>query len=63
MGFKKTSDTIAISFGLNESAANTFTQEEVLAADSLRPNDIAMVSEVFLKPMSVAKDTRCKKVT
>ena len=29
MGFKKTSDTIAIRLGLDESEAQTYTQEEV----------------------------------
>ncbi|GAH71634.1 unnamed protein product, partial [marine sediment metagenome] len=29
MGFKQTSELIAISFGIDESALNTFTEEEV----------------------------------
>lgn len=36
---------------------------KVLAAVSVRPKDTAIVSEVFLNPMSVASNTQCKKVT
>ena len=43
MGFKKTSDTIAISFGLNESAANTFTQEEIGLQLDVLNNEIFVV--------------------
>ena len=48
MGFKKTSDTIAISFGLDESAANTFTQEEVALQLDVLNNEIFVVLGVDL---------------
>jgi hypothetical protein len=50
MGFKKTSDTIAISFGLNESAANTFTQEEIALQLDVLNNEIFVVLAVDLNP-------------
>jgi len=43
MGFKKTSALIAISFGLDESAANTFTQEEVALQLDVLNNEIFVV--------------------
>lgn len=43
MGFKKTSDLIAISFGLTESGANTFTQEEVALQLDVLNNEIFVV--------------------
>ena len=43
MGFKKTSDTIAISFSLVESAPNTFTQEEVALQLDVLNNEIFVV--------------------
>ena len=43
MGFKKTSDTIAISFGLLESAANTFTQEQIALQLDVLNNEIFVV--------------------
>jgi hypothetical protein len=48
MGFKKTSDTIAISFGLNETGANTFTQEEVALQLDVLNNEIFVVLGVDL---------------
>lgn len=50
MGFKKTSDTIAISFGLDESAANTFTQEEIALQLDVLNNEIFVVLAVDLNP-------------
>ena len=46
MGFKKTSDTIAISFGLSETAANTFTQEEIALQLDILNNEIFVVLAV-----------------
>ena len=43
MGFKKTSELIAISFGLAETAANTFTQEEVALQLDVLNNEIFVV--------------------
>jgi len=40
MGFKKTSDLVAISFGLPESGANTFTQEEIALQLDILNNEI-----------------------
>ena len=48
MGFKKTSETIAISFGLNELAANTFIQEEVALQLDILNNEIFVVVGVDL---------------
>ena len=48
MGFKKTSDTIAISFGLAESAANTFTQDEIALQLDVLNNEIFVVLAVDL---------------
>jgi hypothetical protein len=43
MGFKKTSDLVAISFQLDESAANTFTQEEIALQLDVLNNEIFVV--------------------
>lgn len=43
MGFKKTSDLIAISFRVEESAANTFTQEEIALQLDVLNNEIFVV--------------------
>lgn len=43
MGFKKTSDTIAVSFSLPESAPNTFTQEEIALQLDVLNNEIFVV--------------------
>lgn len=48
MGFKKTSDTIAISFGLVETAPNTFLQEEVALQLDVLNNEIFVVVGVDL---------------
>ena len=43
MGFKKTSDLIAVSFGLDETAPNTYTQEEVALQLDVLNNEIFVV--------------------
>ena len=43
MGFKKTSALIAISFGLTETALNTFTEEEVALQLDVLNNEIFVV--------------------
>jgi|TARA_R110000823_G_C15789303_1_gene485967 hypothetical protein len=43
MGFKKTSETIAISFGLAETAPNTFLQEEIALQLDVLNNEIFVV--------------------
>lgn len=43
MGFKKTSDTIAISFSLGELAANTFAQDEIALQLDVLNNEIFVV--------------------
>ena len=43
MGFKKTSDTIAISFGVAEAAANTFVQSEIALQLDVLNNEIFVV--------------------
>ncbi len=43
MGFKKTSDTIAISFGVSETAPNTFIQEEIALQLDVLNNEIFVV--------------------
>lgn len=48
MGFKKTSDLVAISFNLNESAANTYTQEEIALQLDILNNEIFVVLSVDL---------------
>jgi hypothetical protein len=48
MGFKKTSDTIAISFGLAEAAPNTFVQDEVALQLDVLNNEIFVVLGVDL---------------
>ena len=48
MGFKKTSDLIAVSFSLTESAANTFTQEEIALQLDVLNNEIFVVSAIDL---------------
>jgi len=48
MGFKKTSDTIAISFGLSETAPTTFTQEEIALQLDVLNNEIFVVLAVDL---------------
>ena len=48
MGFKKTSDIIAISFGVDETAPNTFIEEEVSLQLDVLNNEIAVVLAVDL---------------
>jgi len=48
MGFKKTSETIAISFGLTELAPNTFIQEEIALQLDILNNEIFVVLGVDL---------------
>lgn len=43
MGFKKTSELIAVSFGFPETAANTFTQEEIALQLDILNNEVAVV--------------------
>tara|TARA_R110000822_G_scaffold273135_2_gene395656 strand:+ start:184 stop:687 length:504 start_codon:yes stop_codon:yes gene_type:complete len=43
MGFKKTSDLIAVSFGVTESGANTFTQDEIALQLDVLNNEIFVV--------------------
>ena len=50
MGFKKTSETIAISFGVSEPAPNTFTQEEIALQLDVLNNEIFVVLAVDLNP-------------
>ena len=50
MGFKKTSDTIAISFGLQEAAADTYTEEEIALQLDVLNNEIFVVLAVDLNP-------------
>ncbi len=46
MGFKKTSETIAISFSLTESAPNTYTEEEIALQLDVLNNEIFVVLAV-----------------
>ena len=48
MGFKKTSDLIAISFGVAETGANTYTQEEIALQLDVLNNEIFVVLAVDL---------------
>lgn len=48
MGFKKTSETIAVSFGLTELAPNTFIQEEIALQLDVLNNEIFVVLGVDL---------------
>lgn len=48
MGFKKTSETIAVSFGLTELGPNTFIQEEVALQLDILNNEIFVVLAVDL---------------
>jgi len=48
MGFKKTSETIAISFGVSEVAPNTFVQDEVSLQLDVLNNEIFVVVGVDL---------------
>lgn len=48
MGFKKTSDLIAISFGVDEVAPNTFIEEEIALQLDVLNNEIAVILAVDL---------------
>jgi len=48
MGFKKTSDLVAISFNVNESAPNTFTQEEIALQLDILNNEIFVAVSIDL---------------
>lgn len=48
MGFKKTSDLIAVSFGVAETGANTYTQEEIALQLDVLNNEIFVVLAVDL---------------
>jgi len=50
MGFKKTSDLIAVSFGNTESAPNTYTQEEIALQLDVLNNEIFVVLAIDLNP-------------
>lgn len=50
MGFKKTSDLIAISFDITESAANTLTAEEIALQLDVLNNEIFVVQAIDLNP-------------
>lgn len=50
MGIKKTSGMIAISFGVDESAANTFTEEEIALQLDILNNEVFVVLGVDLNP-------------
>tara|TARA_Y100000593_G_scaffold75796_1_gene139857 strand:- start:797 stop:1303 length:507 start_codon:yes stop_codon:yes gene_type:complete len=50
MGFKKTSDLIEVSFGLTESAANTFTQEEIALQLDVLNNEVFVCLAIDLNP-------------
>jgi len=52
MGFKKTSDLIAVSFGLDESAPGTYTQEEIALQLDFLNNEIFVVLAVDLNVAS-----------
>lgn len=52
MGFKKTSDLIAISFDVAEAAANTFAQDEVALQLDVLNNEIFVVLAVDLNPQT-----------
>jgi len=48
MGFKKTSELIAISFGLNQLAPNAFIQEEVALQLDVLNNEVAVILAIDL---------------
>ena len=48
MGFKKTSETIAVSFGVTELAANTFIQQEIALQLDVLNNEIFVVLAIDL---------------
>ena len=48
MGFKKTSELVAVSFNVSESAANTFTQDEIALQLDVLNNEIAVIVNIDL---------------
>ena len=48
MGFKKTSDLIAVSFSFDETAPNAFTQEEIALQLDVLNNEVAVILAVDL---------------
>jgi len=48
MGFKKTSELIAVSFGLSETAPGVFTQEEIALQLDVLNNEVAIILAVDL---------------
>ena len=52
MGFKKTSDTVQISFALNEAVVDTFVEEEVALTLDILNNEIFVVLAVDLDPQA-----------
>ena len=52
MGFKKSSDLITVSFGVTETAPNTFIQDEVALQLDILNNEIFVVLAVNLDPFS-----------
>ncbi len=50
MGFKKTSDLIAVSFGVTSSAADTYTEEEIALQLDVLNNEIFVVVACDLNP-------------
>ena len=66
MGFKKTSDLIAVSFGVSESAVNTYTQEEIALQLDVLNNEIFVVLAVDLNlqaPEAIAATNTSVKAT
>ena len=61
MALKRTSEVVAISFGLNESAPNTFTQEQIDLTLSPLDLEVFVVVAVDLDPSApeVIPATRC----
>jgi len=52
MGFKKTSDLIAVSFGVTETGPNTYTQEEIALQLDVLNNEIFVVLAADLNPFT-----------
>ena len=52
MGFKKTSDLVAVSFGVAETAANTYTEDEIALQLDILNNEIFVVLSVDLDLVS-----------
>jgi len=56
MGFKKTSDTIAVSFEVVEAGANTFTQDQISLQLDVLNNEIFVVLGIDLDPTCPSND-------